>query len=214
MRFARKANIFHGPLDAAPVAAVMFLLVIFMLLGALLRTPGVLVSLDDPALATPQTITVTRAGEILFAGKTNGPPVDWPQLRADLKKAPGHAPFDLYVQPGADPKLAEQVRALFQIDLPQADNLAGTDNPAVVVAVNFRGQCFYQNKLVQESELETALRERAQTAARLSKKLTILLWADKAVENDVIMRLCMLAKRAGVSDVQIGARPPVFGTTP
>ena len=41
MKFPRNARIFRGQLDAAPFAAVLFLLVIFLMLGSLIYTPGV-----------------------------------------------------------------------------------------------------------------------------------------------------------------------------
>jgi biopolymer transport protein ExbD len=41
MKFPRNAKIFRGQLDAAPFAAVFFLLVIFLMAGSLVRTPGV-----------------------------------------------------------------------------------------------------------------------------------------------------------------------------
>ena len=45
MRFQRNARITKGSLEAAPWAAVMFLLVIFIMLGGLVYTPGVRVQL-------------------------------------------------------------------------------------------------------------------------------------------------------------------------
>src|SRR5690349_3943279 len=45
MRFPRNARITKGSLEAAPWAAVMFLLVIFIMLCGLLYTPGVRVQL-------------------------------------------------------------------------------------------------------------------------------------------------------------------------
>ena len=48
MRFPRKARIFHSQLDAAPLASVFFLLVIFVLLGGLVYTPGVRVRIQLP----------------------------------------------------------------------------------------------------------------------------------------------------------------------
>jgi biopolymer transport protein ExbD len=41
MKFPRNARIFRGQLDAAPFAAVFFLLVIFLMLGSMMYTPGV-----------------------------------------------------------------------------------------------------------------------------------------------------------------------------
>jgi biopolymer transport protein ExbD len=41
MKFPRNARIFRGSLDAAPFASLFFVLVIFLLLGSLVYTPGV-----------------------------------------------------------------------------------------------------------------------------------------------------------------------------
>lgn len=41
MKFPRNARIFRGQLDAAPFAAVLFLLVLFLMLGSRVYTPGV-----------------------------------------------------------------------------------------------------------------------------------------------------------------------------
>lgn len=49
MKFPRNARILKGRQDAAPYAAVFFLLVLFVLLGTLVYTPGIRVPLDLPA---------------------------------------------------------------------------------------------------------------------------------------------------------------------
>ncbi len=215
MRFARQSVIFRGPLDPAPVVGVLFLLVIFMLLGSVLYTPGVLVNFDSSDVPGTNIITITSGNEIVFGGKTNKA-TDLAQMRDDLKNAPGLEPFRLQVERGADPRLAEQVRALFQVQLPTNDivNLTGTDNPTVIVAVNFRGQCFFENRPVQEAELKAELRLRAQEASRASKKLTMVLWADKAAENEVVLRLCQLARDAGIMDCLLAQRPNPFAAPP
>ena len=41
MKFPRNARIFRGQLDAAPFAAVFFLMLMFLWLAALVYTPGV-----------------------------------------------------------------------------------------------------------------------------------------------------------------------------
>jgi biopolymer transport protein ExbD len=211
MRFARQASIFRGPLDPAPVVGVFFLLVIFMLLGSLLYTPGVLVRFEG-ASPDAQTITVTRDG-VIFDGKTNSA-ADLAQLRiGDLKNAPGDQPFRLQVGPGADPKLVEKVRELFQVQLPDGENLTSTDNPTVVVAVNFRGQFFFENQPVLAGQLKEELRSRFLEASRESKKLTLVLWADKAVENEVVMRVYRLASEVGITDFLLAERPRLFGAS-
>jgi len=48
MRFPRNARILRSQLEAAPFAAVFFLLVIFMMLGSLIYTPGARVELQLP----------------------------------------------------------------------------------------------------------------------------------------------------------------------
>jgi biopolymer transport protein ExbD len=48
MKFPRKATILRSQLDAAPYAAVFFLLVIFMMLGSLVYTPGARIELQLP----------------------------------------------------------------------------------------------------------------------------------------------------------------------
>ena len=47
MKFPRNARIFRGQLDAAPFAAVFFLLVVFVLMGTLLYSPGIQVKLPS-----------------------------------------------------------------------------------------------------------------------------------------------------------------------
>jgi biopolymer transport protein ExbD len=206
MRFARHAKIFRGPLEVAPVAAVLLLLMMFMLVSSLVYTPGVLVELG-------QTITVTRTNSVAFAGKTYQPG-ELGQLRTDLKTWPGTAGFSVAMEPGADPDLGRQVSNIFQITLPDGKNLTGTDNPTVVVAVNFRGQCFFDQRMVQDAELKSELERRVKIAARDAKSLTLILMLDKAAENEVQTRLFELAREAGIAEVELAERPPTFGPQP
>jgi biopolymer transport protein ExbD len=71
MKFARNARIFRGQLDAAPFAAVFFLLAIFLMLSTLLYTPGVALQLpvadhlpgtDKPSVA----VAIDRGGQFYF----------------------------------------------------------------------------------------------------------------------------------------------------
>jgi biopolymer transport protein ExbD len=48
MKFARHARLLRNQLDAAPFASVFFLLVIFMMLGSLIYTPGARLELQLP----------------------------------------------------------------------------------------------------------------------------------------------------------------------
>jgi biopolymer transport protein ExbD len=206
MRFARHARIFHGPLDIAPVASVVLLLMMFMMLGSLVYTPGVLIGLG-------QTITVTQTNTITFGDKTYEAG-EMDRLRADLRSLRGDAVFGVAMEPGANPALGQQVSNLFQITLPDGHNLVGTDNATMVVAVNFLGQYFYQNRLVQDAELKAELASQIKLAAGNSKKLTMILLVDKAAEFKVLSRLYALAGEAGLGETIMAERPDVFGAHP
>jgi biopolymer transport protein ExbD len=269
MRFPRQAKIFRGQLDPAPVAAVVFLLVIFIQLGSLLYTPGVLVHLSNPLA----TISVARDGQVLFGTNSYkdqdlgllraalqnspaGPPFDLrvepgapphrvdqvrdlvgidlatisvardgqvlfgtnsykdqdlSLLRAALQNSPAGPPFDLRVEPGAPPHRVDQVRDLVGIDLPTGSTnlMLGTDNPTVVVAVNFLGQYFYDNGIVGEHELTNQLKRRLKAAARQSKDLTLVVWADKRVDFNAVTRLERWAGEIGIKDVVQAERAAV-----
>ncbi len=207
MRFARHARIFRGPLDPAPMASVLLLLMIFMLLGSMLYTPGVLVEVGHG-----QPITVMPNNDIVFDGKTY-PAGDSNRLRSALRAWPGDV--SVQVQPGADPKIAQAVSNLFEITVPDGKkSLVGTDNATVVVAVNFRGQCFFENQPVQDAELTNALAGRQKTARAAGKKLTLILRVDKAAETQVLTHLYALADAAGISDVVLAERPAIFDVRP
>lgn len=71
MKFPRNARIFRGQLDAAPFASVFFLLVIFVMLGSFIYTPGVRIQLPrsghnsgvpGPAIA----VAVDASGQFYF----------------------------------------------------------------------------------------------------------------------------------------------------
>ena len=208
MRFPRHARILKGPLDPAPVAGTLFLLLMFILLTSLLYTPGALVQLARAANAPAATIEVARNGQVYFEGATY---TNLEALRADVKQAPAGA-VSLLVRPGANPKVVEEVRDWFRVTPPlTGSGGAGTDNPTAVVAVNFRGQCFYENRMVEEKELVAALQKRLQEAAQQSKRLTLVLWVDKTAEVQVETHLCDLALSIGIKDVMLAEQPAAFG---
>ena len=214
MRFPRHAKIFRGQLDPAPVAGVFFLLPIFLLLGSLLYTPGVLIDLGkasaDSGLAKP--IAINRAGEISFDGKIYKATNDLPQLRADLKNFSAHESLVLQPESGAPQKVILQIREMMRIDLPLAENLPGTENPTAVVAVNLRGQYFYENQMVEAAQLKVSLKNKIEAGGAEMKNLTLVLLADRAVENETLLRLELLAREVGIKQVLVATRPGVFST--
>ena len=141
MKFPCNARIFRGQLDAAPFAAVFFLLVIFLMLASLMYTPGV------------------------------------------------------------------------RLQLPMADDLPGIAEPTVSVAIDSGGRYYYANQLVQEQQLATLLRQAAKSS---TKPLTLLVQADRAVSTEVLVRLTMLGRSAGISNGLLATLPrptPVRGPT-
>lgn len=72
MKFPRNAKIFRGHLDATPFAGVFFCLLIFVLLGSLVYTPGVQISLPESSTVLPGVdgpslaVAVDAAGQFYF----------------------------------------------------------------------------------------------------------------------------------------------------
>jgi biopolymer transport protein ExbD len=76
MKFPRNAKLLRSPFDVAPFAAVFFLLILFLLLGALLPTPGLSLNLPAAGVASlpgPDKPTVAVAidsnGRMFFASQ-------------------------------------------------------------------------------------------------------------------------------------------------
>jgi biopolymer transport protein ExbD len=137
MKFPRNAKIFQGRLDAAPFAAVLFLLAIFILLGSLLYTPGL------------------RVG----------------------------------------------------VELPGADDLPGTDRPTISVAVDRRGNFYFQNQQIGANELQARLRAAVKEMPELP---TLVIHADRQVAYENLIRLTLLARRAGIRETWFATLPRVF----
>ncbi len=90
MKFTRSATIFRGQLDAAPFAAVFFLLVIFMMLGSLVYTPGARLERQLPrAEGLPGTdkptvsVAIDADGRLYYENQW----IEEPELRRRLQAA-------------------------------------------------------------------------------------------------------------------------------
>ncbi len=217
MRFPRNASLFRGQLDLAPLAGVFFLLLIFILLGSLIYTPGISYQLDTPVPVSQSraSLSIAKNGTIHYEGKTFRIE-ELEQLRSEFKKLPAQSTVVISAEPGAPRQLAVLVRDQLKglparvvtpdtpIELPKASGLAGTTNPTVVVAVNLGGQLFYRNRLMQEAELE---RELESAVRKSAEPLTLLVMADQAAHNQVVMRLGELARRVGIKEMLVAAAP-------
>jgi biopolymer transport protein ExbD len=137
MKFPRNARLLRTQFEAAPFASVLFLLVIFILLGSMVYTPGVRVSLQ----------------------------------------------------------------------LPRTEEIPGTDHPSVSVAVTADGQYYLENQLIDEAALTNRLR----SAVRKSPEpLTLVLQADKAVTEEILIHISILARRSGIQDLLLATLPRAF----
>lgn len=136
MKFPRNARLLRSPFDVAPFVAVLFLLIIFLMLGALLPTPGL------------------------------------------------------------------------PLRLPVASDLPGTDKPTVAVAIDATGRLFFANQIVTENELKSYLRE---AAKKTHTPLTLVIRADKAATYEQLVRVTLLARETGITDVLLATLPRVIG---
>jgi len=101
MKFPRNARIFRSHLDAAPFAAVFFLLAIFLMLGSLVYTPGVRLQLpvanDLPGTDKPTVaVAIDANGRLYFDNQW----IEENQLKQRLARAAKNSvqPLTLLVQ--------------------------------------------------------------------------------------------------------------------
>jgi len=132
MKFPRRAKLFRNPFDMTAYAAVFFLMVIFLVLGAQRYTPGV------------------------------------------------------------------------KIELPVAADLPGTDKPTVTVALDESGRYYFQNQLIEEAALRVQF---TNAVASSAEALTLVIEADKAVRQENLIRLTLLARDAGIREALLATLP-------
>jgi biopolymer transport protein ExbD len=109
MKFPRNARMFRAQLDAAPFAAVFFLLVIFLMLGSLVYTPGVRLQLpaasDLPGTDKPTiAVAIDAAGRLYFQNQG----IDENELRVALSNAVRQSPEPLTLLVQADQAVSYQ----------------------------------------------------------------------------------------------------------
>jgi biopolymer transport protein ExbD len=132
MKFPRNSRLLRSSFDMAPFAAVLFLLVIFLMLGAFLPTSGL------------------------------------------------------------------------PLRLPAANDLPGTDQPTVAVALDANGRFYFANQIVAEDKLKSALKIAAQKSRA---PLTLVIRADKTVTYDQLVHLTLLARDAGIQNALLATLP-------
>lgn len=228
MRFPRNSRIFRGQLDIAPLASVFFLLLIFIMLTALVYTPGIPIKLASPPRQKQpgelsRTVTIDRQNKLFLERKPYGEGALFDKLREELGQKPGRAVLLVETHSPVSRDLVLRLRGLAQelhiafevsgakIDLPAAERFTGTTHPTLSVAVNLGGQLFYENRVVQEDELKRIFSQ----AVRASQApLTLLILADRSTELDILVRLATMAGEAGIAEVLQAVRPRLEARAP
>jgi biopolymer transport protein ExbD len=223
MRFPRHAKIFRGQIDPAAVASIFFVFVIFvLLLWSHTFTPGVRIRVRDsvdPPEVTARLLKVMKSGEINYLGRSYSEEGFVKRLhdQARLGTLPKRVVFDH--EPGTDPKLLERLRLVAtelsiafrapgaRMELPEFTGFPGTPNPVVVVSINLNGQIFVQHQVIREDSLQEKL---SVIAENNKSPLTLVVQADRDVRLEKVMKVCAVARQAGISDVTIGTLPPPF----
>lgn len=93
------------------------------------------------------------------------------------------------------------------IQLPIADDLPGTDKPALSVAVDKEGRLYFENQRVEENDLKMRLHR---VATNSSQPLVVLIHADEAVTMTMFAHLELLLRDAGISEAQLATLPRPF----
>ncbi|MDB6039954.1 MAG: hypothetical protein JWM99_3795 [Verrucomicrobiales bacterium] len=221
MRYPRTAKIFHGQIDAAPIAGVFFLLVLFLLLhSSLVFTPGIKIDLNgyDDLLAKRtgvRMLKIDRKGSFIYNGKTLKELAFYEAVHEELTKPMPPTTLIVETDPLTKPEIVARLKASAtemgivvkppgtRLDLPEADDLPGTANPTVVVAVNLNGQMFYENQIVKEDALRAKLRAALKQAG---PTLTLVIQPDRELPIEVIVKLDKIAREAGIRDTILGTR--------
>ena|ERR1035438_4218901 len=94
---------------------------------------------------------------------------------------------------------------------PEADNLPGTDQPTVAMAVDAQERLYIENKIVTERVLANKLIVAAKSARA---PLTLIIHADKAVSYGTLAHLSLLARDCGITNALLATLPRVEAVKP
>ncbi|MGZ4965189.1 MAG: ExbD/TolR family protein [Limisphaerales bacterium] len=97
-----------------------------------------------------------------------------------------------------------------QVTPPVADGFSGTDNPTITMAVTASGQFLFDNRVLEEADLKSALMQKVSAAPKSSQGLTLVVIPDKTVTYEVITKIRSLARDAGISEVLEAVTPSAY----
>jgi len=91
-----------------------------------------------------------------------------------------------------------------KINLPVADNQPGASNPPIYVAMDESGGYFFENQIIAAAALKDRLRA---AAAESPEPLTLVIYMDKAVRFENVLKLQLLARDAGIPEALVATSP-------
>ena len=95
-----------------------------------------------------------------------------------------------------------------KIVLPAGDNLPGTDQPTIAVAMDQGGQYYFQNQIIEERALQTQFTNAATLA---TEPLVLVIYADQNVKHADLIHLALLARDAGIPDALLATQSRIIG---
>jgi biopolymer transport protein ExbD len=220
MRFPRHAKIFRGQLDPAAVASLFFVVLLFLFLyGSHAFIPGVQVKFEDShdsPEVTPRLLKLQKNGLVSYIGTTYSEEEFTKKLRTAFKEGTAPRRLILEEEPGADGKQAQRLIRLGQelgisfrppgsrIELPEFAGFPGATNPLAVVSINLNGQIFFQHQLIGRDGLQDKLTRLVEDA---KSAVTLVVQADREVKYQEIIKLCAIARKAGIQGVSFATLP-------
>lgn len=90
------------------------------------------------------------------------------------------------------------------IQLPETAPLPGPTEPVLVVAVDRHGQFYFEHQVCDPDTLRVRLSDRAR---QRTPPPTLVVEADRDVRYEVLVRLSVLAREAGLNQVLLATRP-------
>lgn len=90
------------------------------------------------------------------------------------------------------------------IQLPETAPLPGPTEPVLVVAVDRHGQFYFEHQVCDPTTLQARLSDRVRGC---HPPPTLVVEADRAVRHEVLVRLSLLARQAGLQQMLLATRP-------
>ncbi|HJO09763.1 MAG TPA: biopolymer transporter ExbD [Verrucomicrobiota bacterium] len=199
---------FHGRLDLAPFAGVLFVMLPLLLFHtSMVFKPGIEVAVDLPVSAQP---TVVRDPSMAVAVDVNGilyfrgEPLRDQLISLPVGEDEASLPLvDLLVNRNPTLDINIVLRSVEQGRVRINGRLARLDDQLKAgeqVELDLPSTELLRPKIIQAIE----------HGGKTAKEISLLIQADKAVRHEAIIHLCTLAGEIGVGHVLLASRPPDF----